>query len=135
MVRTEAAIDDTARQLHVLVHVDDPFTSTPDNRIPLKIGQYVTASIEGRLLEDVIVIPSGAIYQGSYVYVVEADALQRRDLDIVWSDKDRAIVQGGLSDGDLLVTTLLGQVTSGVRVTIAGDQDSSSSKNSPPSDR
>ena len=120
VVRTEAAIDDTARQLHVLVHVEDPFTPSEGHRVPLKIGQYVTASIEGRLLEDVIVIPSSAVYQGSYVYVVEDGALQRRELDIVWSDVDQAIVGNGLDNGDELVTTLLGQVTSGTQVSIAG---------------
>ena len=122
VVRTEAAIDDTARQLHVLVHVDDPFVADEQHRVPLKIGQYVTASIEGRLLEDVIVIPSSAIYQGTYVYVVENGTLQRRDLDILWSDVDQAIISGGLAAGDALVTTLLGQVTSGTAVAIAGEE-------------
>ena len=123
VVRTEAAIDDTARQLHVLVHVADPFTADEQHKVPLKIGQYVTASIEGRLLENVIVIPSSTIYQGSYVYVVEEGTLQRRELELLWSDVDRAIVATGLGAGDELVTTLLGQVTSGTAVTIAGEQD------------
>lgn len=122
LVRTEAAIDDTARQLHVLVHVYDPFTADEQHRVPLKIGQYVTASIEGRLLEGVIVIPSSAIYQGSYVYVVEDGTLQRRELTITWSDVDRAIVTAGLASGDELVTTVLGQVTSGTAAAIAGQE-------------
>ncbi|MDJ0709012.1 MAG: efflux RND transporter periplasmic adaptor subunit [Woeseiaceae bacterium] len=122
VVRTEAAIDDTARQLHVLVHVDDPFTADERHQVPLKIGQYVTASIEGRLLEDVIVIPSSAIYQGSYVYVVEQGALQRQEVEIAWSDVDKAIVASGIGSGDQLVTTLLGQVTSGTTVAIAGEE-------------
>ena len=123
VVRTEAAIDDSARQLHVLVHVADPFTADEQHKVPLKIGQYVTASIEGRLLEDVIVIPSSTIYQGSYVYVVEEGTLQRRELELLWSDVDRAIVATGLEAGDELVTTLLGQVTSGTAVAVAGEQD------------
>jgi RND family efflux transporter MFP subunit len=123
VVRTEAAIDDSARQLHVLVHVADPFTADEQHKVPLKIGQYVTASIEGRLLEDVIVIPSSTIYQGSYVYVVEEGTLQRRELELLWSDVDRAIVATGLEAGDELVTTLLGQVTSGTAVAIAGEQE------------
>lgn len=136
VVRTEAAIDDAARQLHVLVHVEDPFTPSEGHRVPLKIGQYVTASIAGRLLEDVIVIPSSAIYQGSYVYVVEDGALQRRELDIVWSDVDRAIVGNGLGSGDELVTTLLGQVTSGTEVAIAGQErrESGGRPGPPPAD-
>jgi RND family efflux transporter MFP subunit len=123
VVRTEAAIDETARQLHVLVHVENPFTADEQHRVPLKIGQYVTASIEGRLLENVIVIPSSTIYQGSYVYVVENGTLQRRELELLWSDVDRAIVATGLEAGDALVTTLLGQVTSGTAVAIAGEPD------------
>lgn len=128
LIRTEAAIDDTARQLHVLAHVDDPFTADEEHRVPLKIGQYVTASIEGRLLENVIVVPSSAIYQGSYVYVVENGTLQRRDLEITWSDVDRAIVAAGLAPGDELVTTLLGQVTSGTAVAIAGREGADGSR-------
>ncbi len=122
VVRTEAVIDDAARQLHVLVHVDDPFTATEKHRVPLKIGQYVTASIEGRLLEAVYVVPSSAIYQGSYVYVVEDGALQRREVELAWSDVDKAIIASGVVNGDELVTTLLGQVTSGTEVAIAGEE-------------
>jgi RND family efflux transporter MFP subunit len=131
VVRTEAAIDDTARQLHVLVHVDNPFTADEQHRVPLKIGQYVTASIEGRLLEDVIVIPSSTVYQGSYVYVVEDGTLQRRELEIQWSDVDQAIVAAGLEPGDELVTTLLGQVTSGTAVSIAGQEAAGQAANVP----
>ena len=134
VVRTEAAIDDTARQLHVLVHVDDPFTADERHQVPLKIGQYVTASIEGRLLNEVIVIPSSAIYQGSYVYVVEDGALQRREVEIAWSDVDKAIVASGLGSGDQLVTTLLGQVTSGTTVAIAGEEKLQPGPGGPPTD-
>lgn len=122
VVRTEAAIDDTARQLHVLVHVDNPFIPDKKHQVPLKIGQYVTANIEGRLLQGVFVIPSSAVYQGSYVYVVESGTLQRRDVEIAWSDVDRAIVGSGIENGDELVTTLLGQVTSGTLVAVAGQE-------------
>ena len=121
VVRTESAIDDAARQLHVLVHIADPFASTDAHPVPLKIGQYVTAEIEGRTLQDVIVIPSAAIYQGTYVYIVENGTLQHRDLDIVWSDATRAIIADGLDPGDSLVTTLLGRVTSGTRVLVEGE--------------
>ena len=123
LVRTEAAIDDTARQLHVLAHVDDPFTVGEQHSVPLKIGQYMTATIEGRTLSDVIIIPTSAIYQGSYVYVVEDELLQRRDIGISWSDGNRSIVNSGLQPGEQLVTTLLGQVSSGTRVAIAGSRE------------
>jgi RND family efflux transporter MFP subunit len=120
LVRTEGAIDENARQLHVIAQVDDPFSQQSDNRSPLKIGEYVTAKLTGKTLSSVLVIPNNTIYQGSYVYVIEGDVLQRRDIEIAWQNERDAIIEAGLANGESLVTTPLGQVTSGVRVRVSG---------------
>ena len=122
VVRTEGAIDDNARQLHVVAQIDDPFGVHARGKTPLKIGQYVTAELQGRQVQDALVISSHAIYQGGYVYIVEAGILQRRDIEIAWQNQAEALVDSGLSEGDLLVMTSLGQVSSGVPVTISGTQ-------------
>jgi multidrug efflux pump subunit AcrA (membrane-fusion protein) len=119
LVRTEGAIDETARQLHVIAQIDDPFSAEHGGQTPPKIGQYVTAELTGRTVRNVIVVPNSTIYQGSYVYVVEDDILQRRDVVIAWQNDSDAIISSGVEHGDQLVTTPLGQVTSGIRVTIA----------------
>ena len=48
LVRTEGAIDETARQLHVIAQIDDPFGSDNQDHTPIKIGQYVTARLQGK---------------------------------------------------------------------------------------
>ena len=121
IVRTEGAIDDIARQLHVVAEIPGPFESDEKHKVPLKIGEYVTAEISGRELKDVIMIPTSTIYQGSYAYVVDDGLLQRRELTIDWSSDTEAIISSGINTGDQLVTTLLGQVTSGVPVRIKGE--------------
>jgi RND family efflux transporter MFP subunit len=120
IVRTEGAIDDSARQLHVVAQIDDPFGYEGENKVPLKIGQYVTASIEGQIIPNAVVIPGSAIYQGSYAYVVDEGVLQRRDIKIAWANDTESVIRSGLDDGDELVITPLGQVISGVRVSIEG---------------
>ncbi|MAT92551.1 MAG: efflux transporter periplasmic adaptor subunit [Halioglobus sp.] len=121
LVRTEAAIDSSARQLHVVAQVDDPFGLQRDTgRKPLKIGEYVTASIAGRHLEDAIVIPNSTIYQGAYVYLVREGLLQRQAVQVAWQNESDAVIAGGLQAGDELVTTTLGQVTSGTPVRVQG---------------
>ena len=122
LVRTEGAIDESARQLHVIAQIDDPFARGAGNQPQLKIGQYVTAMVPGHTLIDALVIPNSAIYQGSYVYVVQEDTLQRRNIEIAWQNDEDAIISDGLANGDVLVTTPLGQVTSGVRVSIVNDE-------------
>ena len=124
LVRTESAIDETARQLHVIAQISDPFGTTATGRTPLKIGQYVTARLAGKTLPNALVVPNNTIYQGTYVYVVEDGVLRRRDIDIAWQNDSEAIVTAGIAPGDELVVTPLGQVTSGVRVSILGSADS-----------
>ncbi|MEM7282926.1 MAG: efflux RND transporter periplasmic adaptor subunit, partial [Pseudomonadota bacterium] len=123
IVRAEGAIDPTARQLHVVAEIDDPFGADNIGRSPLKIGEYVTAELEGKTLTDVILIPNGTIYQGSYVYVVENDLLLRRDIQIAWQNEEHSIIANGLANGDTLVTTPLGQVTSGLAVRLLNGSD------------
>jgi multidrug efflux system membrane fusion protein len=125
LVRTEGAIDESARQLHVIAQIDDPFGKKSQGRSQLKIGQYVTAEIPGISLSNVLVIPNNTIYQGSYVYIVEDSLLHRRDIVIDWQNDTDALIGQGLAHGDQLVTTPLGQVTSGIRVSIEGERPKS----------
>ncbi len=122
LVRTESAIDETARQLHVIAMIEDPYGEQIDGRVPLKIGQYVTAKLQGKTLSGALVIPNSTIYQGTYVYVVEDGILRRHDIEIDWQNDNEAIISSGLAAGDALVTTALGQVTSGIRVSIVGER-------------
>ena len=106
----------------MVAQINDPFGTVNPVAKPLKIGEYVTAEIGGKLLQDVIVIPGNTIYQNSYVYVVENGLLQRRDVAIAWQNGVDAIIENGLTANELLVTTPLGQITSGTAVRIAGEQ-------------
>lgn len=118
IVRTEGAIDAASQQLYVIAQIDDPYGVNYRDKQPLKIGQYVTAEIDGRQLENTLVIPASAIYQGTYVYVVRDGLLLRRDVTIGWQNTEEAIIDSGLEAGDFLVTTSLGQVASGTAVKI-----------------
>lgn len=118
IVRTEGAIDAASQQLYVIAQLDDPYGIGARDRQPLKIGQYVTAEIEGRTLSAALVIPNSAIYQGSYVYIVRDAVLLRRDIGIAWQNQNEAIIESGLQAGDQLVLTPLGQVASGTAVKI-----------------
>ncbi|KZN48498.1 efflux RND transporter periplasmic adaptor subunit [Pseudoalteromonas luteoviolacea] len=119
IVRTEGAISELSQQLYVVAQIDDPFSVKQKSDFAIKIGQYVTAKITGRTLTNAITIPSSAIYQGSYVYVLdEQDLLMRKDISIAWQNDELAIVDAGVAAGMRLVTTPLGQVSSGTQVSL-----------------
>jgi hypothetical protein len=92
------------------------------------MGQYVTAEITGREVDNALVIPSSAIYQGSYVYIVKDGLLMRKEIKLGWQNGTESIVTQGLIAGDQLVLTSLGQVSSGTPVAIAGEMPDQNTK-------
>lgn len=120
IVRTESAIDEMSQQLYVVAQIIRPYDSEYNQGAQIKMGQYVTAQITGRAVENALVIPSSAIYQGSYVYTVENGLLMRKEILLGWQNGTESIVTKGLVAGDKLVLTSLGQVSSGTPVAIEG---------------
>jgi RND family efflux transporter MFP subunit len=125
IVRTEGAIDENSQQLYIVAQIDDPYDVSNKSKVaPIKIGQYVNAEIVGKTIEQALVIPNSAIYQGSYVYIAEnindKTVLQRKEITIRWQNDKDAVIGSGLSVDDDLVLTPLGQVSSGTPVEIAG---------------
>ncbi|WP_286133280.1 efflux RND transporter periplasmic adaptor subunit [Colwellia sp. UCD-KL20] len=118
VVRTEGALDAKSQQLFVVAQINDPYGKENSAVNPIKIGQYVTAKISGKVIENAITIPNKTIYQGSYVYVVEDNLLKRRNINIVWQNRKSSVIDKGLNENDFLVLTPLGQVSSGMRVAI-----------------
>lgn len=126
VVMTEGAIDEDSRQLYVVAQVTDPYGEAAEGKNPLKIGQYVQASIQGKKLDKALVIPNRVIYQGSYVYVFNEGAVERRNITIAWQNENDAIIKEGLQAGEHVVTTALGQVTSGTPAALRVDDTNKS---------
>ncbi len=121
VVRTEGSIDTRSRQLFVVAQIDDPYAKQADERPPLKVGQFVTAIIEGRKLPDVFVVPRLALMGLDELLVVHSDdTVERRRVEIVWRDEEDVIVNKGLKDGERISLTLLPFITNGSKVEIAG---------------
>ena len=121
VVRTESEIDSSSRQLYVVAQINNPFEQETERGVSIKIGEYVRARIQGKLVEDALIIPVTAIYQASFVYVVENGILLRKNIETSWQNDDIAIVISGLEAGQRLVTTPLGQISSGKPVTVVGE--------------
>lgn len=115
IVRAEAALDSNSHQLYVVAQIQDPFAVTNSDKSPLKIGQYVTAEIEGLEVESALVIPTKSLYQGSYLYTIDNGLLQRRDVSVAFQTAEDVVIKDGLPANSEVVTSPLGLVASGTR--------------------
>lgn len=112
IVRSEGRIDSQTQQLALIAQIDSPFVGSK-GRQALRSGQYLSASITGREQLDSILVPASAVYQNSYVYLLKDERLFRQAVTIGWQGEIQVQIKAGLQAGDLLVTTVLGQVGSG----------------------
>ena len=124
VVRTEGSIDVKSRQLFVVAQVDDPYGQGTIGKPPLKVGIYVEAAIEGKMLKDVVVVPRSAVRNGNEVLLIDEESkLRHRTVSILWSDRENVVVQENLEEGDLLCLTPVLFATEGAPVipTIVGN--------------
>jgi len=100
--RTDSRIDSNSRQQYVIAQVAEPFSG----EFSLKPGTFVKAQITGKEIKDVYVVPIAAVRESSYVWLVEKSKLQKRMIDIVWRDMEKAVVRG-LEEGEKVCVTTL----------------------------
>lgn len=91
IVRSEGAFDPATRMLYVVARINDPFIRN-EQRPAIRIGQFLSAKIEGRVLQDVYVIPRRAVSQNFVVSVADEGLLKKRKVSPLWTDAQSVVV-------------------------------------------
>lgn len=121
IVRTEGEIDPKSRMVHAVARIDDPYArgvaSGPDGRPPLAVGMFVEAEIEGRQIPEAVVLPRAALRGADEVLVVDGEnRLRIRRVNVLRTDGDRVVLNGGLEPGERVCVSPLEAVADGMRV-------------------
>lgn len=121
IVRSEG-IDTQTQQLHVVAQIDDVASASGEN---LRVGQYLSAEIEARRLDNVFVLPRAAVREGGEIVLLDDNgAIQSKKVAVAWTDEEFAaipIAEADLPAEPVVVTTVLGTVIDGTEVTAAID--------------
>ena len=120
IIRTEGALDPSSLELFAIAKVDDPF-GIISGKPPLRIGQPVTASVSGKVLENVMALPRLGVKRLNQVYIVDPKklTLHNRTIEAVWSDEHYVLIRDpNIPDGSLLATTKLTYTPEGAQVEI-----------------
>jgi RND family efflux transporter MFP subunit len=101
VVRVDAAIDASTRQVAAIVQVLEPYGAGSDNGFPLAVGLFVDAEIEGPVLDRAVTLPRVAIVDGGSVFVVtDEDTVEKRPVTIAAYTRDGAVITAGLEPGE-----------------------------------
>lgn len=117
LVRTEGIIDVNSRILYVVAELKGDELYSIEENIPITIGQFVSAEIEGRSFQNVIKLPRESLRQGNQVLIVDKDnKLRTRMVNVLESNKDYIVISSGVEEGDIVNLSQLGISVDGTLV-------------------
>ena len=116
IVRVGGEIDSATRMVNLIARVEDPYRAASE-RPPLSVGLFVDAEVVGRSVDSVFEVPRGALVGADRLWLVEDGRLALRQVGILRSDPDVAIVSDGLVSGDRISLTILETAVDGMLVT------------------
>jgi RND family efflux transporter MFP subunit len=119
-------LDPVGRMARLLLEVDDPLglarTDHEEDWLPLFVGAYVFADIEGRRSIDAVELPRAWLREGNRVFVMTPErTLEVREVEVGWRLPDTVLVTNGLRGGEQVVTTNLSVPVAGMRLRVAGE--------------
>ncbi|MCY3968728.1 MAG: efflux RND transporter periplasmic adaptor subunit [Acidobacteria bacterium] len=115
IVRIGGEIDPATRMVNLFARVEDPYRAVGD-RPPLSVGLFVDAEVVGRSVDSVFEVPRGALVGADRVWLVEDGRLALRQVGVLRSDPDVALVSSGLASGDRISLTILETAVDGMAV-------------------
>ena len=112
IVRMEAQIDTASRMVHVIARV-----TNEEQDVPLSVGLFVKAEIDGLEVDDVVVMPRNALRNGNRVLVVDAEnRLHYREITPLRLYRDEVLIRSGLEAGERVCISPLQTAIDGMLV-------------------
>ncbi len=105
IMRTDSTYDTQSRALFAITEIFDPYNAgASDNGVPLAPGLFVDAKIEGRAVENALVIPREGLRPDDEVYVVDDQGkAEIRKVSVIDTSPERAVLRSGVAEGELII--------------------------------
>jgi RND family efflux transporter MFP subunit len=117
--RTEAALDERSRVLFTVARLEDPYAMRGGEAELLRVGTFVKASILGREMNNMVLLPRHVLRAGNQLWVVDAQLkLRNREVHTLRTEGDEIYVTSGLQEGDLVALSTINDALPGMKVRI-----------------
>ncbi|MGJ8669842.1 MAG: efflux RND transporter periplasmic adaptor subunit [Oceanococcus sp.] len=121
--RSAAVLDDSTRQLSLFAEFDQ----ATDGPVLPHVGQFLTARIEGKELDDVLTIPAAALRAGDKIWTVDPqNILHIHSVEVLQVAEQSLKVRGLVPSGMRLVVSYLASARPGMTVLVSEAQGADS---------
>lgn len=120
ITRTAAAVNSQSRLINIFGEVIDPYGAGSDDGTPIAPGLFVTATIAGDTIEDVLWAPRSALRGNNNLFIGDQKAglLNIRTIDVLYSDTTGVYFPSGAEAGELAVVSPVQAAFDGMRLQI-----------------
>ena len=124
LIGLDAAIDPTTRTVYGTVRISDPYGPEQSvSGMPLAVGLYVDAEIQGRLIVDAIQIAAEGLRAGDEVFVLDGEGLlDVRQAEVIHRSRHTALLSAGVEAGELVIVSAIRNPVRGMRLEAMGDK-------------
>ncbi|MDC0214665.1 efflux RND transporter periplasmic adaptor subunit [Gammaproteobacteria bacterium] len=121
VTRTGGVFDPQSRVLYLVAEVLDPYDLAGNDQIPLLMGTFVSAEIEGRPGGELFLIPRYSMPRGNTLWLVDEESrIYPQEVSVVRRDDDYVYVSEGIEGGDQYCLTPIAQPLPGMKVRFSG---------------
>jgi multidrug efflux pump subunit AcrA (membrane-fusion protein) len=122
LTRLDAAIDATTRTVYGTVRIDQPYNVDGGQGMPLAVGLYVDAEVEGRLALDAIQIAAEGLRAGDEVFVLNGEGLlDVRQVSVLHRNRETVLLASGVEAGDRVIVSAIRNPIRGMRLEAIDD--------------
>lgn len=115
IIRSEGVVDQKSRMSYLVAQLATPYAN---NSQPLRFGSYINATIEGRALDNAIIVPHHLVKNNKIAILNNNLTLSFKTLNIIREQNGMIIANQGLNEGDQLIISALEYPTEGMAVKI-----------------
>lgn len=119
VVRNESIVDTNTGMTHLVAELTDPYNLEGSHFAPLPFGTFVTAEINGKVVNNTFKIQRKWL-KNQRLPVLVNDALQYKTVTVLRHSGHQSIIDSGLDDGDLIVTSPLSHPYEGMKLLPTG---------------
>jgi len=123
LTRLDAGIEPTTRSVYGTVRIEDPYgDSHADSDMPLAVGLYVDAEIQGRTIVDAVQIAAEGLRAGNEVFVIDGEGLlDVRQVDVIHRNRDLVMLASGVEAGERVIVSAIRNPVRGMRLQAVDD--------------
>ena len=114
----DAAIDPATRTVYGTVTINNPYDTTQSaSGMPLAVGLYVDAEIQGRLAVDAIQIAAEGLRAGDEVFVLNGEGLlDIRQASVIHRSRNTVLLSAGVEAGERVIISAIRNPVRGMRL-------------------